>query len=178
MKHFYSMYTAGTVYTSFVLPILDYCVTMWSCRRSVNADKLQKLQRRAARIVMRVGSSEKALNFLGYGTLEKRRERHVPNLVKKCLSNCWPQFCMHYFNYNKDVLPRRTIMVVYFLITFRFRRRIQGEGCNPSFGKFSNLSGYPCLSLFHTKNNIISYNISSSPIDQYKKFIPDLFLTP
>ena len=30
------------------------------------------------------------------------------------------------------------------------------------------MSGYPCLSLFHTKNNIISYNICSSPIDHYK----------
>ena len=38
----------------------------------------------------------------------------------------------------------------------------------PPFGKFSNLSGYPCLSLFHTKNNTISYNISSSPIDHCK----------
>ena len=145
---------------------------MWSCCGSVNADKLEKLQRRAARIVMRLGSSEKVLDFLGYVTLEKRRESHVRNLVKKCLSNCWPQFCMHYFNYNKDVLPRRIrssgklrlssiklecrkksffIMVVYFLIRFRFQRRIQGDGCNPHFGKFSNLSGYPCLSLFHTK---------------------------
>ena len=63
-------------------------------------------------------------------------------------------------------------MVVYFLIRFRFQRRIQGEGCNPHFGKFSNLSGYPCLPLFHTKNSVMSYNLSSSPIDQYKKFIP------
>ena len=68
-------------------------------------------------------------------------------------------------------------MVLYFLIRFRFQRRIQGgggggEGCNAPFGKFSNLPGYPCLSLFHTKNNIMSYNISSSPINQYKKFIP------
>ena len=38
----------------------------------------------------------------------------------------------------------------------------------PPFGKFSNLSGYPCLSLFQTKNNIISYSVSSSPIDHYK----------
>ena len=38
----------------------------------------------------------------------------------------------------------------------------------PPLGKFSNLSGYPCLSLFHTKNNIISYYICSSPIDHYK----------
>ena len=42
------------------------------------------------------------------------------------------------------------------------------------------LSGYPCLSLFHTKNNIISYNLSSSPIGHYKKTvaIPLLELTP
>ena len=58
--------------------------------------------------------------------------------------------------------------------TFRDQRRIQGEGwggCNPPFGKFSNLSGYPCLSLFHAKNNIISYNVTSSPIDRYKKTV-------
>ena len=71
------MYTAGTVYTSFVLPILDYCDTVWSCCGSVNADKLERLKRRAERIVMRLGSSEKALNFLGYVTLEKRRESYV-----------------------------------------------------------------------------------------------------
>ena len=72
-------YIAGTVYKSFVLPILDYCDTVWSCCWSVNADKLEKLQRRAARIVMRLGSSEKALNVLGYVTLEKRRESYVRN---------------------------------------------------------------------------------------------------
>ena len=52
--------------------------------------------------------------------------------------------------------------------------RIQGEGwggCNPPFGKFSNLSGYPCLSLFNAKNNIISYNVSSSQIDRYKNTV-------
>ena len=44
-----------------------------------------------------------------------------------------------------------------------------GEGwgsCNRPFRKFSNLSGYPCLSLFHAKNNDISYNVSSSQIDR------------
>ena len=103
-----NIFTAGTVYTSFVHPILDDCDTMWSCFGNVNTDKLEKLQRRAARIIMRLGSSEKALNFLGYVTLEKRRESHVRNLVKKCLSNRCPPFFMHYFNYNRDVLPRMT----------------------------------------------------------------------
>ena len=57
---------------------------------------------------MCLGSSEKALNFLGYETLEKKRESHVRNLVMKCLSSRCQQFFMHYFNYNKDVLPRAT----------------------------------------------------------------------
>jgi len=30
------MYTAGTVYTSFILPILDFCDTVWSCCGSDN----------------------------------------------------------------------------------------------------------------------------------------------
>ena len=46
----------------------------------------------------------------------------------------------------------------------------------PPIGKFSKLYGYPCLSLFRTKNNIISYNISSSPIDRYKKTVAILLL--
>ena len=45
------------------------------------------------------------------------------------------------------------------------------RGLQPPFGKFSNLSGYSCLSLFHTKNNIVSYNMGFSPIDHYKKTV-------
>lgn len=58
------MYTAGPVYTSFFLPYLDYCDTVWSCYGSVNADKLEKLQRRAARIVVSLGQ-RKSATFLG-----------------------------------------------------------------------------------------------------------------
>ena len=45
------------------------------------------------------------------------------------------------------------------------------RGLQAPFGNFSNLPGYPCLSLFHTKNNITSYKISSSLIDYYKKTV-------
>ena len=48
------------------------------------------------------------------------------------------------------------------------RERIEGVATPPPLGSFQTMSGYPCLSLFHTKNNVISYNICSSPIDHYK----------
>ena len=44
------MFTEGTVYTSFVLPILDYCDTVWSCRGSVNPDKLPRTTRRSGKL--------------------------------------------------------------------------------------------------------------------------------
>ena len=58
-----NMYMTGTVYTSFVLPILDYCDAVWSYYGSVNAEKLEKLQRRAARYVS--GEQRKRANFFG-----------------------------------------------------------------------------------------------------------------
>ena len=79
------MHTASTIYKSFTLPILDYCDAVWNCCGRVNTDKLEKLQRRAARIVMRMDSSDEALEYLGYRTLERRREGHVLKLVKKQL---------------------------------------------------------------------------------------------
>ena len=73
------------------------------------------------------------------------------------------------------VVNRARKAVIYIAAGVQVQRRIQGEGwgCPPSpFGKFSNfLSGYPCQTLFHTKNNIISYNKSPSPIDHYKKTV-------
>ena len=62
-------------------------------------------------------------------------------------------------------------MIKWYNIRGGSRGRVEGVAPPPPFRNFSNLSGYPCLSLFHTKTNITSYNISSSPIDYYKKTV-------
>ena len=45
------------------------------------------------------------------------------------------------------------------------------RGLQPPFEKFSNLPGNPGQPLFHIKNNIINYNLRSSPSDHYKKTV-------
>ena len=39
------MHTAGIIYKSFILPVLDYCDTIWNCCGRTNADNIEKLQR-------------------------------------------------------------------------------------------------------------------------------------
>ena len=103
-----SMHTAGIIYRSFILPVLDYCDTVWNCCRCINADNVEKLQRRAARIIMQTNSSDEALAHLRYETLGLRWETHALNLVKKCLNKRCPQFLMDYFSFNRDIVHRNT----------------------------------------------------------------------
>ena len=72
-----SIHSANKVYKSYIIPVLDYCDTVWNCCGTVNSDKLERLQRRAARIIMKSDRSETALKYLRYDTLKVRRETHV-----------------------------------------------------------------------------------------------------
>ena len=59
-----TMHSANRVYKSYIIPVLDYCDTVWNCCGSVNSDKLERLQRQAARIIMKSDRSETALKYL------------------------------------------------------------------------------------------------------------------
>ena len=67
----------NTVYKSFIRPIIDYCDTVWTCCGKENNDALEKLQRRAARIVTKLNSSDKAMDSLKWSPLEARRNHNV-----------------------------------------------------------------------------------------------------
>ena len=54
----------NTVYKSFIRPIIDYCDTVWTCCGKGNNDLIEKLQRRAARIVTKLNSIDKAMDSL------------------------------------------------------------------------------------------------------------------
>ena len=105
-----NMHTANRIYNSFILPVFDYCdsVSCMELLRAYNHRKLEKLQRRTARLSMREDSSDRALEKLQYISLERRLEKHILKLVNKCLSKKYPQFLIDYFTFNTDVLTRRT----------------------------------------------------------------------
>ena len=73
-------HSANVVYTSFIRPVMEYGDTVWTCCGKGNAQELERLQNRAARIVTK--HSHTALSNLKWDSLECRRERHVFNVVK------------------------------------------------------------------------------------------------
>ena len=80
-----TVYSAGIISKSFVLPMLDYCSAVWSTCGFIDQMKLEKLQIRAARIVHSSAarnknirlSSDIILDSLGWETLELRRNKHL-----------------------------------------------------------------------------------------------------
>ena len=100
--------TANVVYKSFILPIMDYCDVVWDNCGKINSTQLEKLQRKAVRLIMKTTSSDVALANLAYDTLEHRRELHILKLVRKCISNRSTQLLNNYFMYNRDIKSRIT----------------------------------------------------------------------
>ena len=99
--------TTNLIYKSFILPILDYCDSVWACCNRGDIDRLERLQNRAARIVMGSRCSS-ALANLKWDSLEDQRNRHIFKLVNLCLEKKTPQFLHHCFSYNRDIIRRST----------------------------------------------------------------------
>ena len=100
-------YSASKIYTSFIRPIFDYCDCTWAgCDRTDN-NTLERLQRRAAIIVLKTSSSDVVLESLKWDSLGIRRNEHVLKLVNKCLKGYIPQYLKKYFTYW-DIVTRVT----------------------------------------------------------------------
>ena len=99
---------ADKVYKSFILPMLDYCDTAWSCMlyNKGDAERLERLQTRAARVVY--PSSDDTMTTLRWTSLYERREHHVLRLIRKFLIGSVPQFLTNYFTLNRDICERLT----------------------------------------------------------------------
>ena len=89
-----SLYTANVICKLLILPLIDYCDNVWGCCGKVNSDKLEKLQRGTAHIVIRTHRNDDALKFLKYEPLKIRRDHYLLRLVKCCLKKCCPQMFM------------------------------------------------------------------------------------
>ena len=90
---------ANKVYQSLVLPVMDYCGVAWSSIGKIERDKLDRAQKRAAKIVSKTNDSD-AEKLL---PLSMRRDMHTINLTFKCLKGSPPMFFKDYFKVFRTI---------------------------------------------------------------------------
>ena len=74
-----SQSTAEQIYNALIQPYFDYCAPVWDELSSYLCEKLQKLQNRAARVILQANcevNSSLLLETLKWGKLSLRRRKH------------------------------------------------------------------------------------------------------
>ena len=108
VRHNITLSAADVIYRCVIRPGFDYSDAVWTCCNKTDADCLERLQRRAARIVCKSNRSDVALKHLQWPTLADRRYMHVYKIVNKCLKKNVPQYLINYFIFNRDRVSQRT----------------------------------------------------------------------
>ena len=104
---------ANRLSKAMVLPVLDYCDAVWHECGQGNSDKIERLQRRAARIVYFKAASklstDQIMTKLGLEPLYYRRRTHILRFVDECIANRVPRYLSNYFNVrNRDIHRHKT----------------------------------------------------------------------
>ena len=81
--------SVNKVYQSLVLPFVDYCNVAWSSIGKIERDRLDRAQKRAAKIVLETKDSDAEKN-LKWLPLSMRHDMHTINLTFKCLKGSPP----------------------------------------------------------------------------------------
>ena len=110
LQHNLTLHSANVVYTTLtcIRPILDYCDTVLGCCGEGNAQALQALQNKAARIIARTDRSSPTMDILKWPSLADRRCNNVFKLVKKCIKGRCPKYFKDHFKCNGSVHQRAT----------------------------------------------------------------------
>ena len=91
------------VYTSLVQPLFDYADVAWGKISEGCCKELQRLQNRAARIILGKNISNDTFCVLNWLNLASRRKMHRCIEVFKCLNNIAPKYLTQYFTKNADL---------------------------------------------------------------------------
>ena len=100
VRSFTTINASTQIYQSLIQPHFDYCCTVWDGLGETLSTKLQKLQNRAARVVMRSSYDTDAsvlLDTLRWDNLSLRRQKFKLGLMFKTLKSNAPSYLQEFF---------------------------------------------------------------------------------
>ena len=93
--------TDAAIYRALIQPHFDYCCSVWDGLGQILSSKIQKLQNRAARIVMQASYNASAgalFDVLHWNNLSLRRKKFKANLMFKILNEKAPTYLQELFS--------------------------------------------------------------------------------
>ena len=106
IRDFVDRDTLISIYNALINPHFDYCSEVWDTLGVGLSNKLQKLQNRAARVIMNFGndiSGPEAIKALGWETLETRRAKSKAKTMYKVLNNLAPSSLAELFEQKRNI---------------------------------------------------------------------------
>ena len=97
--------TLVLIYNATVCPYFDYCCEVWDVFGETQSKRLQKLQNRAARIILNSSNDVHhtiALNALGWEPLQTERKKAKAKMMYKVLNKTGPKSLTHLFLYKSE----------------------------------------------------------------------------
>ena len=106
IKQYIDIPTCILFFNGFILPYIDYCSIIWSSCTRGNIERIEKLLKSAARIILNASYDERSMDLfskLGWYTFEQRLKRKRLHLVYKALNDLCPHYMKDMFQYTSDV---------------------------------------------------------------------------
>ena len=105
VKPYVSKETLISIYNALVRPYFDYCCEVWDVFGETQSKRLQKLQNRAARVILGMNNDVNHtmdLHALGLEPLKIERKKAKGKMMYKILNKMGPQSLIHLFSYKSD----------------------------------------------------------------------------
>ena len=105
IKPFVDQETLILVYNAVVRPYFDYCCEVWDVFSEAQSKRPQKLQNRAARIILNVNNDVEhtiALRTLGWEPLQTERKKAKAKIMYKLLNKMGPKSLTNLFSYKSE----------------------------------------------------------------------------
>jgi len=113
IKTYLPLETRKLFYNYYIKPHFEYCNTIWTNCTKKNLDKMLKLQKQAARMILdeklqreNTRPSSELFIELDWMTFNQTTHYRQAQLVFKSLNNLAPPYMRNLFNYVHEVIPR------------------------------------------------------------------------
>ena len=106
LRDFVNRDTLISIYNALINPHFDYCSEVWDTMGVGLSNRLQKLQNRAARVIMNFSndiSGPEAIKALGWESLETRRAKSKAKTMYKVLNNLAQSSLAELFEHKRNI---------------------------------------------------------------------------